>query len=51
MMLFDELTSGELGLMAVSENKEDGVEKLKRVLEFIARITQLKNVSYGRSEL
>jgi hypothetical protein len=51
MMLFDELASGEMGLMAVSENREESVEKLKKVLEFIARITQVKNVSYGKSEL
>lgn len=51
MLLFDELTSGEMGLMVVCENKEWGIEKLKKVLDFIARITNVKNISYGKSEL
>jgi len=38
--------------MAVSETRDEGIEKLKKVLEFIARITNLKSISlYGKSEL
>lgn len=38
--------------MAVGESGEGNVERLKRVLEFIAKVTNLKSGGvYGRSEL
>lgn len=38
--------------MAVSETKDDNVERLKKVLSFIAKITNLKSLAvYGKSEL
>lgn len=38
--------------MAVSESKDDNVERLKKVLSFIAKITNLKSLPiYGKSEL
>lgn len=49
--LLDQLASGVIGLLAVAENREKVVERLKKMLDFISKISVVKNVEYGKSEL
>ncbi len=51
VMLLDQLASGLLGLLAVSPSRNQASELVKRMLDFITRISEVKNVEYGRSEL
>lgn len=49
-MLLDSLTSGTMSMMAVSKSFNEGVNLLKNVLEFIIRLSDIKNVGYGRTD-
>jgi hypothetical protein len=51
VMLLDQLGSGLLGLLAVSPTRKEALETIKRMLDFISKITAVKNVDYGRSDL
>jgi hypothetical protein len=48
--LLDQLASGVLGLLSVAENRERATERLKRMLDFISKISAVKSVEYGRSD-
>jgi hypothetical protein len=43
-MLLDSLTSGTISMMAVGKNDADKILLIKNVLDFIARISAVKNV-------
>jgi hypothetical protein len=49
--LLDQLASGVVGLLSVAETKEKAIERLKRMLDFISKISAVRSVEYGRSEL
>ena len=49
-MLLDQLTSGTMSMMAVSPTPFEGIALLKRMMEFIVRISAVKNVDYGRTD-
>lgn len=51
VMLLDQLGSGLLGLLAVSSTRQIASETIKRMLDFVSRISSVKNVEYGRNEL
>ena len=51
MLLLDQLGSGMLGLLAVSSSRQEANEKVKKMLDFISKISSVKSVDYGRSEL
>ncbi len=42
--LLDQLASGVIGLLAVAENREKVVQRLKKMLDFISKISVVKNV-------
>lgn len=48
-MLLDQLGSGLLGLLAVSSSRQAANETIKRMLDFISKISSVKNVDYGRN--
>jgi hypothetical protein len=50
ILLLDELTSGTISLMTVGTGEHETVNQIKSVLEFVARVSVLKNVDYGRNE-
>lgn len=47
--LLDQLASGVIGLLAVAENKDKAIERLKKMLDFISKISSVRSVDYGRS--
>lgn len=49
-MLLDTLTSGTMSMMSVTKNEFEGVNLLKNILEFIVKMSDVKNVSYGKSD-
>ena len=49
VMLLDQLGSGLLGLLAVSASRQQANETIKRMLDFISKISSVKNVDYGRN--
>ena len=49
--LLDQLTSGGLGLLSVAPSREQATEIVKKMLDFISRVSNVKNVDYGRSDL
>ena len=49
-MLLDQLTSGTMSMMAVSGVPFQSITLLKRVVEFIVRLSEVKNVNYGRTD-
>ena len=49
-MLLDQLTSGTMSMMAVSGIQFQAVSLLKRVVQFIVRLSAVKNVDYGRTD-
>ncbi len=51
ILLLDQMVSGLLGLLAVAENKQAASENIRKILEFISKISSVKNVEYGRTEL
>lgn len=50
-MLLDQMTSGIIGLLSVAESRDQTTERLKKMLDFISKISSVKNVDYGRSQL
>ena len=48
--LLDQLASGVIGLLSVAESREKATERLKRMLDFISKISAVKSVEYGRSD-
>ena len=50
IMLLDSLTSGTMSMMAVSKSYQEAVNMLKNVLQFIIRLSDIKNVGYGRTD-
>lgn len=48
-MLLDQMTSGIIGLLSVAESRDQTTERLKKMLDFISKISSVKNVDYGRS--
>ncbi len=50
VLLLDQLASGLLGLMTVYPSRTQALEQMKRMLDFITRISVVKNVEYGKSE-
>ena len=51
VMLLDQLGSGLLGLLSVSSSRQQANEAIKRMLDFISRVSSVKTVDYGRNEL
>lgn len=49
--MLDQLASGLLGLLTCSPSRNEAFEVTKRMLDFISRISAVKNVEYGKSEL
>lgn len=47
--LLDQLASGVIGLLAVAESKDKAIERLKKMLDFISKISSVRSVDYGRS--
>lgn len=50
ILLLDQLTSGTMSMMAVSALPYNAISLMKRVVEFIVRLSSVKNVEYGRTE-
>lgn len=51
VLLLDQLASGLLGLLTCFPNRNEAFEVTKRMLDFISRVSSVKNVEYGKSEL
>jgi hypothetical protein len=49
-MLLDALTSGTMSMMAVSRSDYETVNLLKNVLDFIVKLSDIKNVTYGKTD-
>jgi hypothetical protein len=49
-MLLDSLTSGTMSMMAVSRNDQEAINLLKNVLDFIVRMSDVRNVTYGKTD-
>lgn len=45
------MASGLLGLLSVSASREISFQSIKRMLDFISRVSSVKNVEYGKTEL
>ena len=50
IMLLDALTSGTMSMMAVSKNDQEAITLLKNVLDFIVKMSDVKNVTYGKTD-
>ena len=44
MLLLDQMASGLLGLLSVSASRETSFQSIKRMLDFISRVSSVKNV-------
>lgn len=49
-MLLDSLTSGTMSMMAVTKYEHQAILLLKNVLEFIVKMSDVKNVTYGKTD-
>jgi hypothetical protein len=49
--LLDQLASGVVGLLSVAETREKATDRLKKMLDFISKISAVRSVEYGRSDL
>lgn len=49
-MLLDSLTSGTMSMMAVTKYEQQAISLLKNVLQFIVKMSDVKNVTYGKTD-
>lgn len=50
IMLLDTLSSGTMSIMSVTRSELEGVTLLKNILEFIVKMSEVKNVCYGKTD-
>lgn len=50
IMLLDALTSGTMSLMAVSRDIHEAITLTRSVLDFIVKMSDVKNVTYGKTD-
>ena len=50
IMLLDQLTSGVMSLMSVSVEELESIQLMKKVIEFMVKLSAVKNVEYGHTD-
>jgi hypothetical protein len=51
VLLLDQMASGLLGLLAVSPTRTQASLSVRKMLDFITKVSSVKNVEYGKTEL